>query len=393
MYSYSFNLRDTKSEKTNIMLYIRKNGRLLCKISTGLKVRPEDWDAVKKRMKRSSDYHRIENEILSQWEASALKNVNMVQMGGGDIHDIKNAILLDMGRDSDVKDRTLFMPYYLRWSTTTTTRRMANRGMLYSYNLFKEYLGKREPSFSDITNRLIEGYIEWMAARGLNPNTRGNHVKRIKTVMREAYDEGLHDNNDFKKFRKEQERVQNIYLTDDEIAAIEDLSLVGLKAKVRDIFIVACHTALRFSDCIRLRPEDVRDGVIYQKQLKTNEDVVIPCHPKVMEVLMRYDGMPKVSQQKVNSIIKDVCREAGIKDIIGIRRHAQREAQYCEKWELVTTHTARRSAATNMYKAGIPVMAIMKITGHTTQRIFMEYIKVSREENAEMLKDNPFFNS
>ena len=45
-----------------------------------------------------------------------------------------------------------------------------------------------------------------------------------------------------------------------------------------------------------------------------------------------------------------------------------------------------------MYKAGIPTIAIMKITGHKSERVFMDYIKVSGEENARMLKKNPFFN-
>ncbi len=61
------------------------------------------------------------------------------------------------------------------------------------------------------------------------------------------------------------------------------------------------------------------------------------------------------------------------------------------KYELVCTHTARRSFATNAYKAGVPTIAIMKITGHTQESTFLRYIKVSAEENAEMLAKHPFF--
>lgn len=68
------------------------------------------------------------------------------------------------------------------------------------------------------------------------------------------------------------------------------------------------------------------------------------------------------------------------------------ETTYYEKWELVSSHTARRSAATNMYKAGIPTISIMKITGHKSERVFMDYIKITGEKNAQMLKNNPFFN-
>ena len=61
------------------------------------------------------------------------------------------------------------------------------------------------------------------------------------------------------------------------------------------------------------------------------------------------------------------------------------------KNELVKTHTARRSGATNMYLAGIPAISIMKITGHKTEREFMKYIKASEEETAIELMNHPYF--
>jgi integrase len=62
-----------------------------------------------------------------------------------------------------------------------------------------------------------------------------------------------------------------------------------------------------------------------------------------------------------------------------------------EKWELVSSHTARRTGATNMYKAGIPTLAIMKVTGHTSESSFLKYINISKEENARMLAEHPYF--
>ena len=62
------------------------------------------------------------------------------------------------------------------------------------------------------------------------------------------------------------------------------------------------------------------------------------------------------------------------------------------KYQLVSSHTARRSFATNAYKAGVPTIAIMKITGHKLESTFLKYIRVSAEENAELLSNHPFFN-
>ena len=58
------------------------------------------------------------------------------------------------------------------------------------------------------------------------------------------------------------------------------------------------------------------------------------------------------------------------------------------KTRQMKTHTARRSGATNMYLAGIPTIAIMKITGH---REFMKYIKITEEQTALELMSHPYF--
>ena len=84
---------------------------------------------------------------------------------------------------------------------------------------------------------------------------------------------------------------------------------------------------------------------------------------------------------------------AGIDEEVTINKNVGgvNEQRIYKKYELVCTHTARRSFATNAYKSGVPTIAIMKITGHTKESTFLRYIKVSAEENAEMLMEHPFF--
>jgi integrase len=62
-----------------------------------------------------------------------------------------------------------------------------------------------------------------------------------------------------------------------------------------------------------------------------------------------------------------------------------------KKYTLVSTHTARRTGATNMYLSGIPVARIMLLTGHKTEQSFFRYIRIEREENAKTLSEHPFF--
>jgi integrase len=58
---------------------------------------------------------------------------------------------------------------------------------------------------------------------------------------------------------------------------------------------------------------------------------------------------------------------------------------------LISCHTGRRTFATNLFRAGVPANSIMKLTGHQTEAIFMKYINVSDDENAELLLNHDYF--
>ena len=63
-----------------------------------------------------------------------------------------------------------------------------------------------------------------------------------------------------------------------------------------------------------------------------------------------------------------------------------RERNKKKKFEMISSHTARRSFATNLYNDGYPAISIMHITGHKTESSFLKYIKTSPEEHAKKLR-------
>ena len=348
------------------------------------------WDPDAQRFVSGAGY-RANNEILDKYSVAAAEALHEDALNPGSLMSVKNRVLQKMGLQECEDNSGLFRMYFQQWATTSTVSRTANRQTLYSYRLLKEFANGRKLRFGDMTYALMEEYIQWMATvKNLSVNTRGCHVKNVKTAMSDAYKKGLHQNMDFLRYRREKEEVDNVYLTDAEIRCLEEMDLCGMKEVSRDLFLIGCYTAMRFSDYSRLSMDDIRDGVIRQVQQKTMERVVVPANPKVIAILQKYGGKaPRISQQKLNSNIKVICRDAGITDRISIVRNGQ--MLEVEKWELVSSHTARRTAATNMFKAGIPAIAIMKITGHRTESSFMKYIKIDKEENAEMLKNSSFF--
>jgi len=129
---------------------------------------------------------------------------------------------------------------------------------------------------------------------------------------------------------------------------------------------------------------------------KTGELVVIPMNWVMEELTKKYKGhFPKgLTNQDINKELKQIGKEAKINEKVSLSKTkgGLRVDTISEKWKLITTHTARRSFATNMYLAGIPTISIMKITGHKTEVSFLKYIKISQEDNAYKLLEHPYFN-
>lgn len=59
-----------------------------------------------------------------------------------------------------------------------------------------------------------------------------------------------------------------------------------------------------------------------------------------------------------------------------------------ELWQCVSSHTARKSFATNYYLQGFPVIDVMKITGHKTEKAFMKYIRITKLDAAKRLSSH-----
>ena len=119
---------------------------------------------------------------------------------------------------------------------------------------------------------------------------------------------------------------------------------------------------------------------------KTGEQVTIPFNPELGHLLNKYKfNPPKISSQKMNDYLKELCSFAGMteKVLVVTNKAGKREENQVEKYKLITTHVARRSFATNVFLLGVPAINIMKITGHTTERQFMAYIRIDGRLNAQ----------
>jgi len=273
------------------------------------------------------------------------------------------------------------------------------KGTLKKYNTglncllaFEKHKGKRVllrsatyDLYKDFTNYCltIEGYTR---------NTTGANVKTLKMYLNEANKRGFCniDTSDFKAMTNES---INVYLNETEINKIykhnfnDNLRL----SNTRDLLIIGVRTGLRVSDFMRLKLANITGNYIEIKTQKTGKTVVIPMHNQIKDIIKRNNGkLPKsISDQKFNQYVKEVCEIAKINNIVeGSKQHPKtKRKQYgtFAKYELITSHTCRRSFASNLY-GKINNSVIMGITGHRTEKEFLKYIKITPKQHAETLQ-------
>ncbi len=403
---------------------INENGKKVfkqLKFSTGETINPIFWDKKKQRVKETVKFpqHPEFNQRLNDID-TIINNVYRKMLNDSEVvtpetlKDKYNEYLIKNNKIVDPPKQVNLFTAFIQTIIDETKRgeRTTDKGMhfqprtIMSYtttiNSLKEYEKhiKKHLKFSDIDIKFYNKYVKYLNDKNYSVNTIGSHIKVIKVMMNIATNRDLNEAKDFAKteFKTINEETQSIYLTIDELQKISNLDLSKNKRlePVRDMFLIACFTGLRFSDLKQLRKDHFQENVIKIKTIKTGQTVTIPLHATVREIYNKYEYiLPRViSNQKMNEYLKEIGELAKINDPIiqNKTRGGLGVEKNVLKYDLITVHTARRSFATNTYLQGVPVIAIRMITGHKTERAFLRYIKISEDENAQKMLQHPFFN-
>lgn len=282
--------------------------------------------------------------------------------------------------------------------TKTNIAKGTSRGFAYTLDHIKAFQEKysRKIDFDTIDLEFHNDFTAHLTRNvKLSNNTIGDHFKRLRTVLNEATEKGINKNMAFRSryFSIINEPADTIYLTTDELQELASLNLadIGRLDRLRDLFLVGCYTGLRFGDYSKLRPEHINDGFIEITQTKTGAPVVIPLHPVVESILQKYGGaLPKaLGLSKTNEYLKEIGQKVTLlqKKVTRTRTTGgMKVTRSFQRWELLSSHTARRTFCTLEYLAGTPALTIQAISGHKSSAAFLKYIKVTPDQHAKLLK-------
>ena len=266
--------------------------------------------------------------------------------------------------------------------------------------------------FEKVDMDFYRDFNAFMKGKDYRINTIGKIINLFKTMLACAEEDGYPVNQAFryKSFKCQRVMVDTIYLTREDLKAMMKVDLSKMDPcydKARDIFMIGVWTAQRVSDYDHLSKDNItkqvvrrteKDGTITEREIrtitliqqKTGKRVIIPCCKELCNILDKYPAeLPSLWEQKLNKYIKTIGQMAKLTTPIHTTttKGGNLVREVTPKYQLITSHTARRTGATLMYLSGMDVYDICKITGHSDIQTLMRYIRANELETFKKISE------
>lgn len=396
-----FNLRrDKKSKKTGLMpvsVVVYFNGETVRRSIPNVKVQDVLWDMSRQKIlpsKKNEEENfskefnlkidQIYSSLNNLWSKCLLQDINPTKI------DVVNIIEGKVAVTSKIDEPALILSFdsFIDQNRSHRAERTIT-GYTTTRNLLKSFvdeckvderLSKLDMVFYD----KLRNYC--FQEKGYMNNTFAKITNNIKAFMSWSEDRDLHQNTIYHKFKANEENIEVIYLTKDELFHLHEFEFnIDRLSRARDIYCFSCFTGLRYSDLANLKPSNVYDDQLKINVTKTREsDQVIPLSKYAKQILEKYKNtiqypLPMISSQKLNEYIKEACEVAEINTLVTITRYSGKKKieKTVPKYQLLTLHTGRKTFVTNSLVLGMNQMIIRGITGHKSDSAFRKYVKVA----------------
>jgi integrase len=402
-----------KNQYASIYVRVRDGRKTDLIVSTGYSIEPKHWSEAngkvkqtasnKEKLNLSNDLEKLQrkisdslnedkgngtpinrewlNDVILKFKNPLLESKTelLADMIEAYKEELKNKVNRSTGRKT--------APATLRNFNTTLSR-------LEKFEAFK----KAKFKIHEIDLTFHADYIKFATNKlELSVNSIGKDLRQIKTVCLDARDKGYEINKQIesRKFNAPSEPTTFVTLNEFEIERIKKHQFkkeTGYLDNARDWLIIGCWTGCRVNDLMKLTKNNILltpqgKRFIRYTQSKTGKQVDIPVHTHVQDIIERLGDFPRpISDVKFNEYIKDVCKLVGITDEVnGTKQNPKthkKELGAFQKWELIRSHTCRRSFATNHYNK-LPNKLIMAVTGHTTESMLLSYIGETENDHLD----------
>lgn len=400
----------------NVPIYLRlsiKRG-LSPRTKTGLHINPKNWSSTNFPKTNTATNKNLKS-TLQKLETYILDEVNNANSTGIKINTswLKHQIDVYFERITETKQSDLLTDAIQTIIDEAPTRKNGKGGIglsksrINSYtslkNIVAEYQKQNSFKVKDVNIKFAKGFLKYLLnTKKYQKSYALKKIADLKTVCNDASFYGIETSPQLKKIDSNKTKNDKIlYLNPNELQAIEEVVLLNDALKnARKWLLLGCNLGQRGGDLLQLDETNfvTRNNleVIELKQQKTGKNVTIPVLEKTKEIIK--DGLPyKISIQKFNKHIKEICKLAEINELIqdskitviekgkGNKQKRKVSGLY-PKWQLMASHVCRRSFASNLYGT-LPTPLIMSITSHSSEKMLLNYIGKDSLDFAQQIAD------
>lgn len=423
---------DKKGDAPIRMSIVIRGARYLT--STGQKIAPAKWNADKQRVKQGASNaagqtYNVINAILAKIvdHFTAFEGECITNGTNPDTDALKREFANTFGRGNKAAEVVAkvmtFWDYYdlftkemgtcNQWTTATYQKFAALRNHLTDFN--------ENLSFDDLNETGLNAFVSFLRETLEMKNTTiGKQLGFLKWFLRWATAKGYNSNIAFQTFAPKLKAAGKkvIFLEWDELMKVLNYEVptngtavkltdasgneytkivhdAAAIAKTRDIFCFCCFTSLRYSDAANLKRADINSDTMTITTIKTADTLTIELNKYALAILDRYKDrtdlngyvFPHITNQRMNMYLKDLCELCGINQLITqtYYRGSERIEETAPKYELMGTHSGRRTFICNALMLGIPAEIVMKWTGHSDYKSMKPYIAIADAAKAKAM--------
>lgn len=368
---------------------------------TGLSVKPSDWDELRQQVRRTDPNYVQLNAKLREYQARFDREVAELSTVDEASVDHLRRSLSRKAFNATLDQNGRMITFWSGFELFLEAKAM-DRGerTIAKYQTLRRVLTEFERTFGKITfgsltHDFYDAFKQYLIVkRKLTNNTIGKYVSTLKTYLSWAEDRGADLPRDYRKFKVDEEDVEVVALTWEELGRLEQLNLQELPRldRVRDLFLFSCYTGARFGDVQHLHFDDVRGTMWSLRMTKTRSETRILLIPKAMAILTKYrvEGrLPKISSQRMNDYLKELGQKAEITEPVRIVRYmgAKRVEERGPKWQFLSSHVARRTFVTISLERGMRPEVVMSVTGHRSFKTMKKYIALTDQSKSEAMEN------
>jgi integrase len=401
---YTISCALVKPDKYGALLQIRIkwNGNVVA-MNTGHRVNQNKFDREEMRCKRGSSHgKRLEpsstiNADIERIEAAAATLFTRYDSDGrSPLPDNLRSEMKKMLGKEDRHGTTSMMDDIDEFVRSESLTNGWCESTVGKFETLKAHLCAFHPNlnYSDITDTFLSDYLDYIIETcGLRNSSALKHLALFRWFLRWAVKRGARVPADFMDFRPRLRSSDNqvVFLNWEELMRVYNFEgLIGSLDRVRDVFCFCAFTSLRYSDVANLKLSDISEDCIRITTVKTGDYLTIDLNKYSRAILDKYRDyakiygkpLPVISNQKMNDYLKKLMKRCGIDTPITrtIFRGSQRTDITLPKYNLVGTHTARRTFICNALSLGIPPQIVMKWTGHSDYKSMKPYIDIADNE-------------